>query len=41
MLLIDGKEYKITEEVVYVGTHTCNNVNGYNINFEIFLTQQS
>ena len=35
MLLIDGKEYKITEEVVYVGAHTCNNVNGYNINFEI------
>ena len=32
---IDGKEYKITEEVVYVGAHTCNNVNGYNINFEI------
>ena len=35
MLIIDGKEYKINEEVAYVGEHTCNNVNGYNINFEI------
>lgn len=35
MLIIDGKEYKINEEVAYVGKHICNNVKGYNINFEI------
>ena len=26
MLIIDGKEYKINEEVAYVGKHICNNV---------------
>ena len=26
MLIIDDKEYKINEEVAYVGKHICNNV---------------
>ena len=35
MLLIDGREFKVTEETAFLGTISYNKVNGYNIRFEL------
>lgn len=35
MLLIDGREFKVTEETAFIGNISYNKVNGYNIRFEL------
>lgn len=35
MLLIDGREFKVTEETAFLGNISYNKVNGYNIRFEL------
>lgn len=35
MLLIDGSEFKVTEETAFLGNINYNKVNGYNIRFEL------
>lgn len=35
MLLIDGREFKVTGETVFIGNISYNKVNGYNIRFKL------
>ena len=35
MFLIDGREFKVTEETAFLGNISYNKVNGYNIRFEL------
>ena len=35
MLLIDGREFKVTEETAFLGNISYNKVSGYNIRFEL------
>lgn len=35
MLLIDGREFKVTEETTFIGNISYNKVSGYNIRFEL------
>lgn len=35
MLLIDGREFKVTEETAFLGNISYNKVNGYNIRLEL------
>ncbi|MDO4376000.1 MAG: hypothetical protein Q4C33_02375 [bacterium] len=35
MLLIDGKEFEVTEETTFLGNFNNNGVSGYNINFKL------
>lgn len=35
MLLIDGREFKVTEETAFIDNISYNKVNGYNIRFEL------